>query len=146
MYQHILISTDGSEVARKGVDHGIALAGALGARATLLAVAETVLPYAVGEVGLSTSMHVEFAESQRRATEALLADLKVAADRSGVAVDTVCLENLAPAGAIVESAAARGCDLVVMSSHGRRGLRRLMLGSVTAEVLATSAVPVLVVR
>lgn len=146
MYQQILISTDGSEVAQKGVDHGLALAKALGARTTLVAVAETVLPYAVGDVGLSTSMHVEYAESQKRAAERILAGVKEAADHAGVAAETVCLESIAPATAIVETAGARNCDIIVMSSHGRRGLRRLVLGSVTAEVLATSPIPVLVVR
>ncbi|NIJ20315.1 nucleotide-binding universal stress UspA family protein [Sphingomonas naasensis] len=146
MYRHILISTDGSEVAQKGVDHGLALAKALGAATTLVAVAETVLPYAAGDVGLSASLHIEYADSRNRAAERILADVKGAADRAGIAAETVCLENIAPAVAIVETAGARDCDLIVMSSHGRRGLRRLVLGSVTAEVLATSPIPVLVVR
>lgn len=146
MYRHILISTDGSEIAQKGVDHGLDLARALGARATLVSVMETIFPYAAGEVGLSTSMHVEFAEIQKRSVQKILADAGDAAGRIGVEADTVCLDNVGPAAAIIETAATRGCDLIVMSSHGRRGLRRLILGSVTWEVLTTSSIPVLVVR
>ena len=69
-----------------------------------------------------------------------------AADRIGVTAETVLLENALPAEAIIETARARDCSLIAMASHGRRGLGRLMMGSVTAEVLAHSAVPVLVVR
>jgi nucleotide-binding universal stress UspA family protein len=146
MYKHILISTDGSDVAQKGVDHGLALAAALRAKATLICVAESVLPYASNEIGLSTSMYLEHAASQKRAAEKLLADTKSAAGEMGVEADALCLGNAVPAEAIVETAQTRGCDLIVMASHGRRGLRRLVLGSVTSEVLSTSSVPVLVVR
>lgn len=145
MYQHILISTDGSEIARKGVDHGLALAKSLGAKVTIVTVSESVLPYAGNDVGQGTAMYLEFAAIQKEAAEIVLTGAKEAADRLGVEADTVCLEFVAPAGAIVETADARGCDLIVMSSHGRRGLRRLILGSVTSEVLALASIPVLVV-
>ena len=64
----------------------------------------------------------------------------------GVTADTVLLENALPAEAILDTAKAHGCSLIAMASHGRRGLGRLVMGSVTAEVLAHSPVPVLVVR
>jgi nucleotide-binding universal stress UspA family protein len=152
MYKHILVSTDGSEVAQKGVDHALDLARALKAKVTLISVAETILPYATSDVGLGTStyidpsMYIEYADIQKRAAEKVLTDARDAAGLIGVEADTVCLENIVPAGAIVETASAHGCDLIVMSSHGRRGLRRLVLGSVTSEVLAISPLPVLVVR
>ena len=64
----------------------------------------------------------------------------------GVEAETVYVENALPAEAIIETAKARNCSLIAMSSHGRRGLGRLVLGSVTSEVLANTSVPVLVVR
>lgn len=146
MYERILISTDGSEVAQKGVDHGLSLAKAIGAKATIVMVAESLLPYVGGDGGLSASAYLEYATAQKMLAEKVLDGAKEAADRVGVEADTVCLENALPAEAIIETAKARNCDLIAMSSHGRRGLRRLILGSVTSEVLANSPIPVLVVR
>ncbi|MBO9623377.1 MAG: universal stress protein [Sphingomonas sp.] len=146
MYQHILISTDGSEIAQKGLDHGLDLARTIGAAVTLVSVAEGVMPYTSDDMGLSMSVYLEYATNQKRAAEKILADAKASAGLVGVAVDTVCLDNVLPAQAIVDTAGERGCDLIVMASHGRRGIRRLLLGSVTSEVLVISTVPVLVVR
>jgi nucleotide-binding universal stress UspA family protein len=146
MYQHLLVSTDGSDLARKGLDHGLALAKALGARVTLVTVAENAFRYAVGAGGMDTSAFLEFAAIQKEAAQRVLAEARDAAAGMGIEVDTVFFENTLPAEAIVETASERQCDLIVMSSHGRRGLGRLILGSVTAEVLTNSSVPVLVVR
>jgi len=146
MYQHILISTDGSEVAQKGLDHGLELAKAIGAKVTIVTVSESVLPYVGSDIGLSSATYVEFAAHQKRMGERVLGDADKAAEQAGVQAETVFLENAAPAAAIVDAAEANSCDLIVMASHGRRGLRRLVLGSVTSEVLALSPIPVLVVR
>jgi len=146
MYEHILISTDGSEVAQKGLDHGLALAKAIGARATIVTVSESVLPYVGSDIGLSSATYVEFAAHQKQTADRVLAEAAEAAGRAGVAAETVFIENAAPAMTIVDAAEARNCSLIVMASHGRRGLRRLILGSVTSEVLALSPIPVLVVR
>lgn len=146
MYKHILISTDGSDVAQKGVDHGLDLAKAVGAKVTIVMVAETVLPFTGSEPGLSASVYVEFAAFQLKAAEDELANAVAAAREIGVEVDTVCIDGSLPAEGIIETAKARNSGLIVMSSHGRRGLRRLFLGSVTSEVLANSSIPVLVVR
>ncbi|MDR2856899.1 MAG: universal stress protein [Novosphingobium sp.] len=146
MYQHILISTDGSDLARKGVDHGLALAKALGARTTLVTVAENRFRYVGAAAGMNADAFVEFAALQQAAAEKVLAEVGEEAARMGVAADAVCFETTLPAEAIVKTATERGCDLIVMSSHGRRGLRRMILGSVTSEVVAHSPVPVLVVR
>jgi nucleotide-binding universal stress UspA family protein len=146
MYQHILISTDGSEIAQKGVDHGLALAKALGAKVTIIMVSESLFKFVGGESGLSATAYLEYTEYQRDAAVKVLASGSEAAERAGIEADTVLLENNLPAEAIVQTAKARNCDLIAMSSHGRRGLSRLILGSVTSEVLANSPVPVLVVR
>lgn len=146
MYQHILISTDGSDVAQKGVDHGLTLAKGLDAKVTILTVTERLPVYAGLDVGLSAFAYDDYAASQKEAAEKVLAAAKAAAGRLGVEAETVFLENALPAEAIVETAKARNCSLIAMSSHGRRGLGRLVLGSVTSEVLTHSPVPVLVVR
>lgn len=146
MYQHILISTDGSKVAQKGIDHGLGLAKALGARVTVLTVSERLPVYSVFDGGLSQSVYDDYVAAQKSGAEAILAAADAAARSLGVAAETVYLENALPADAILETAKARGCDLICMASHGRRGLGRLVLGSVTSEVLVHSSVPVLVAR
>jgi len=146
MYQHILISTDGSDVARKGLDQGLALARSLGAKVTIVTVTERLPVYTGFDGGLTALAYDDYTASQRAGAEQVLDAAKAAAAGAGVAVETVIVENALPADAIIETAGARGCDLIAMASHGRRGLGRLVLGSVTAEVLAHSDVPVLVVR
>ncbi len=146
MYKHILVSTDGSDLARKGVDHALALAGSLGARLTIVTVTERLPVYAGFDGGLTALAYSDYTASQKAGAEQVLAAAKEAAAGGGVTVETALIENSSPAEAIIETARARGCDLIAMASHGRRGLGRLVLGSVTAEVLAHSETPVLVVR
>ncbi|KRA79377.1 universal stress protein [Altererythrobacter sp. Root672] len=146
MYRHILIATDGSEVAQKGVDHGLAVAKAVGAKVTIVAIAESQLPHLAAVADVSVFESQEHSAVEKALTEETLAAASEKARSEGIEVDTVCLENVSPAEAIVETAGAHGCDLIIMSSHGRRGLPRLILGSVTSEVLVLSSVPVLVVR
>jgi nucleotide-binding universal stress UspA family protein len=145
MFQHILVSTDGSELAQKGVEQGLALAKAFGARATIITVSESMLPYAgTGEV--SAMVYQDYATIQKQGADRALETARETAERLGVAAETVWQENVSPADGIVATAEERGCDLIAMASHGRRGLRRLILGSVASEVLARSPVPVLVAR
>lgn len=146
MYKHILISTDGSDVAQKGVDHGLALAKGLGAKVTVVTVTERLPVYFGLEAGVTAVAYDNFDASQNEAAAKVLAAAREAATRLGVSIETVLLKNVVPAEAILETARAHGCDLIAMASHGRRGLGRLMMGSVTAEVLAHSPAPVLVVR
>ena len=146
MYKHILVSTDGSDLARKGLEQGLALARSLGARVTILTVTERLPVYAGFDGGLTAMAYDDYTASQRGAAEQVLSAAKAAAAGSGVAVETALVENASPAEAIITTAKARGCDLIAMASHGRRGLGRLVLGSVTSEVLAHSETPVLVVR
>jgi len=150
MYKHILISTDGSEVAQKGVDHGLSLAKSLGTPVTIIMVTER-FPVSVynGIAGGWIPGPEEMARYEARQKEfaqEVLAAVGAAAKKLGVPADTVHVPEAYPAEAIVEMAKARDCSLIVMASHGRRGLRKLVLGSQTSEVLAGSPVPVLVVR
>jgi nucleotide-binding universal stress UspA family protein len=146
MYKHILISTDGSEVAGKGVDHGLSLAKSVGAKVTLVMVTERFPIYAGAEWVPGPEEMAAYDAAQKEGATKVLAGVKAAADRLGVAAETVHVPDAQPAEAIVSTATERRCDLIVMASHGRRGLRRLLLGSQTSEVLVSSPVPVLVVR
>lgn len=147
MYKHILIATDGSDVAQKGVDHGLTLAKALGGRVTIVTVTERFPAY-VGVAGWVASANemAAYDAGQTEAASAVLAAAKAAADKLGVEAETLHVPNALPADAIIDVARARHCSLIAMSSHGRRGLERALLGSQTSEVLARSPLPVLVVR
>jgi nucleotide-binding universal stress UspA family protein len=148
MYNHILISTDGSEVAQKGVDHGLSLAKSLGARVTIIMATERIPTYAFSDAFVTTGPELlaQYEATQKEIAQQALAAVDAAARKLGVSADTVHIPEAYPAEAIVELAKERDCSLIVMSSHGRRGLRKLVLGSQTSEVLTHSPVPVLVVR
>jgi nucleotide-binding universal stress UspA family protein len=149
MYTHILIATDGSELAQKAVDHGFSLARKLGSKVTVLTVTEPFPIYAMaGELGMATTpIDLEaHRQSGRELAAKILAKAKVSAGKSGVDVETLHVEEIRPAEAIIEMAREKDCNLIVMASHGRRGLSRLLLGSQTMEVLTYSPVPVLVIR
>ena len=148
MYKHLLIPTDGSECAAKGVEHGLALAKALGAKVTILTVTEP-MPIAVGTAGMGWDPGLVLPDYDKHASGVAKSVLEAArqiAEAKGVSAETFHAPRAQPAEAIVEAAKSRNCDLIVMASHGRRGVRRLLLGSQTAEVVANSAVPVLVAR
>ncbi len=149
MYKHILISTDGSQTAQKGVDHGLSLAKSLGARVTLVTVTEpfpfTASPSGLGWVPSKTDVE-RYEEVQKEYADGILNPAKEAAAKLGVEAAGLHVPDARPGEAIVDAAKAKDCSLIVMASHGRRGIGRLLLGSQTSEVLAHSAIPVLVVR
>jgi len=141
MYANILLSTDGSDVARKGIEHGIALAKALNAKVTVLTVTESPMLYLPRKEDL---VNWETA-SKERASE-VLDEARAMVEQIGISAELLHVSDAHPATAIIETAKSRGCDLIVMASHGRRGLRKLVLGSQTSEVLMDGSVPVLVVH
>ncbi|MGA8819119.1 MAG: universal stress protein [Xanthobacteraceae bacterium] len=138
MYTHILIPTDGSELAGKAVQHGIALAKLIGAKVTML----TVLPPEM-VTDDSQMNEIRKARLQRHAEEMLGA---VARQAAGVACETIQVEHEDPYRAIIDAADSKGCDLIVMASHGRRGISAIVLGSETHKVLTHCRIPVLVYR
>jgi nucleotide-binding universal stress UspA family protein len=149
MYANILLSTDGSDVASKGVKHGIALAKALNARVTVITVTEPLeVDHGGGHAGPLLPSRQEFdrfdAAWKERAVK-VLNEAQAMAEQIGISAELLHVPNAYPATAILKTAKSRGCDLIVMASHGRRGLRKLFLGSQTSEVLADGSVPVLVV-
>ncbi len=149
MYKQILISTDGSDVAQRGVEHGLSLAKSLDAKVTVITVTEP-FPFHASAAGAGWVPLPEdisgYEEGQKKAADAILAMVRESAAKIGVSADVLHVPDARPAEAIVETAQAQACSLIVMASHGRRGLGRLLLGSQTAEVLAHSSIPVLVVR
>jgi nucleotide-binding universal stress UspA family protein len=142
MYKHILIATDGSELAGKAVSAGLMLAQRLGAEVTAITAIEPWLSIA------SSDTAAAFMEYQKAAEQDAIRILgQVAADarKYDVRCETVTV-NQSAAEAIIETAKSKQCDLIVMSSHGRRGVARLLLGSQATRVLTLSSVPVLICR
>lgn len=144
MYRHILIPTDGSELAEHGVTNGLALAKSVGAKVTVIMVEEPfnwhAAEYAnIGEIA-------RHAEKMKELIAEELSSVAEAAQKAGVSCETVQVESTQPYRAIIDTAADRGCDLIVMASHGRGGLSALVLGSVTNKVLTHTKIPVLVCR
>jgi nucleotide-binding universal stress UspA family protein len=141
MYANILLSTDGSDVARKGVKHGIALAKALNAKVTVITVTESPMLYLPTKEDLVSSE----AACKERADKAL-DEARAMAEQIGISAELLHVPDAHPATAIIETAKSKGCDLIVMASHGHRGFRKLLLGSQTTEVVVGGSVPVLVVH
>ena len=144
MYKHILIATDGSDLATKGLDHGLNLAKLSGASVTIVTVTDVWASSALAAAGPATI--AEYENAMNAAVEDILKDAGKFAEDSGVQYTTLHIPNRYAADAIIETAQSKGADLIVMASHGRRGIRKLILGSQTTEVLQSSTVPVLVVR
>lgn len=149
MYNHILITTDGSDLAQRGVDQGLSLAKALGSKVTVVVATERFpiqsATTSSGWIG-SPVDYERYDEGQKRFASDILSAVKAEAGKLGIVANTLHVPDEHPATAILEAASSHDCDLIVMASHGRRGIKRLLLGSQTAEVLAHSHTPVLVVR
>jgi nucleotide-binding universal stress UspA family protein len=147
VYRHLLLPTDGSSLANRGTKAGLKLAQALGARVTLLHVSLPFMSqvYADGEYYAGPSPE-EYKRLSEKAAEKTFAPLLLQAKRAGVDCAKALVTNARAWEGIVKTAGARKCDLIVMGSHGRGGLRGLFLGSETQRVLAQSKYPVLVIR
>jgi nucleotide-binding universal stress UspA family protein len=145
MYGKILIATDGSELATQAVEHGLKLAKALKASVAIVSVKETVPAMAMADEAALTSFR-DIEEAAAAASRAALDGAAAIAKRMRVQVELLSPEGSAPAAGIVEAAGREGADLIVMASHGRSGLRRLMLGSQASDVLVSTSIPVLVLR
>jgi len=145
MYKHILIPTDGSELSKKAVDQGIGLAKALNAKVTAVTVSEPFHVFAV-EPGMVTDTPDEYKKRIAAVAAKYLEAAKNAATTAGVPCDVVQVEHEHPYETIIDTARKRGCDAIVMASHGRRGVSAVVLGSETVKVLTHSNIPVVVVR
>jgi nucleotide-binding universal stress UspA family protein len=146
VYRHILIPTDGSQLAHKAVVHGLSLAKAVGAKVTALTVEASFNVYDVpaSRVNLMSAAFDEYAKYAREHAASILDVVADDAKAAGVECETVQVIQDRPYEAIVATAKQKGCDLIVMASHGRSGIAAIVLGSVTAKVLTHTTVPVLV--
>ena len=146
MFRHILLTTDGSELAAKGVDKGLSIAKATGAKVTVLTVIVPMDRYALAAAIEGRILEI-YNHCVDEDVETLGDALRERASRAGVEMTFMHKTHPSPATAIAEVSLDLGCDLIVMSSHGHRGsIARVLLGSQTIEVLALSTVPVLVVK
>ena len=144
MFKRILVPTDGSDITGKAVDKAIGLAKSVGATLYAISVKEPFPYSAISE--MQPTPPQEFFDAQERIAAKRLALVTDAAKAAGVACQAHSVEALHPWEAISDHAKRNECDLVVMASHGRRGVSALLLGSETQKVLTHSTVAVLVVR
>ena len=147
MFKHILIPTDGSEVAAKAVRAGVTLAKEMGASVTAYYAIEP-LPsrvYTEGRI-IDRKLIEELDQKARETAENCVRQVVDAAREAGVPCDTVIDRLVVPYRGIIDAAAEKKCDAVVMASHGYSGFQELLLGSVTHKVLTHSRIPVLVYR
>jgi nucleotide-binding universal stress UspA family protein len=149
MYKRVLIPTDGSDLSRKAIEQGVALAKSIGASVVGITVSPTLHAFVLG-VGMDPLVVTETPEQFRKTCEAhaerVLAILRDTAKITGVPYEGVHAINDHPHEAIIATAHDKQCDLIFMASHGRKGVSALVLGSETTKVLTHSKIPVLVCR
>jgi nucleotide-binding universal stress UspA family protein len=147
MYKNILIPTDGSELSKKAVEHGVLLARALKARVTSITVLSVSQIFKL-EPDSFTELPEEYGykKQMERFANKCLDQVKTAALAQDVSCDLMYVEHEHPYQAIIDAANNQHCDLIVMASHGRHGISAIVLGSVTVKVLTHSTIPVLVYR
>jgi nucleotide-binding universal stress UspA family protein len=146
MYRHILIATDGSPLAERAVSHGLSLAKSVGAKVTALIVEAPFNVYDVPEsrIRQMSEAFAQHAEQVRQHAAAILVRVADAAKSRDVPCETMQVEHDQPYQAIITTAKDKGCDVIVMASHGRSGISALLLGSVTNKVLTHTNIPVVV--
>ena len=147
MYTRILIATDGSALSKKAVDHGLALASLSGATVVALKVVPRY-PRSYFEGGVSVDLNdaKRIEQQWSDGAQAMVDSIKAEGGAQGVTVKAVVAKSDLVAEAVISAAKKHKCDLIVMASHGRKGLKRLLLGSETQHVLTHSHIPVLVLR
>lgn len=145
MFKHILIPTDGSPLAQIAIDSGFALAKDAGAKVTVITVAEPFHIVAADAENIAIITEQEETHIRDEA-EHVLKDTQARARTLGLECDALFARATKAHEAIIEAANQNGCDLIAMASHGRKGVRAMVLGSVTSKVLSNSNIPVLVYR
>ena len=144
MFKHILVPVDGSSTAQLAVDKAISLAQAFGSRVTAIFVID---PYPFTGVGTDFAYgQAEYLSAATAEANAAIKAAKSMFEKAGVSVETSVVEAHAAWRGVVQAAESGQADLIVMGSHGRSGLEKLVLGSVTQAVLSHTRLPVLVVR
>jgi nucleotide-binding universal stress UspA family protein len=144
MFKHILIPTDGSDLSQDAVQYGISLAKAVNAKVTGITVSPPLHIFA-----MDPAMNRDTPDSYTERMTAVATKFLEQVTNAGqglVRCDTIHVEHEHPFEAIIETAKTKGCDLIVMASHGRHGIAAIVLGSETLKVLTHSTIPVLVYR
>lgn len=144
MFKRILVPTDGSDITDKAVQSAIGLARVTGARLYTLCVKEPFPYSAISEMQATPPQ--EFYDAQERIAASRVKAVCDACAGVGLPCEAATVEALHPYEAIIDHAQQNECDLIVMASHGRRGVSALLLGSETQKVLTHTTIPVLVVR
>lgn len=147
MYTRILVATDGSNLSKKAVTHAIQLAATCGAELVALKVVPRYpQAYFEGSVPLSVADVSRIEGQWTEAAKTALDSVQKTAKSKGVSAKGVTVKSDVVSDAIIATAKKQKADLIVMASHGRKGIKRLLLGSETQQVLTHSHVPVLVLR
>lgn len=149
MYTRIVVGVDGSELANKALRHALTLAKDFGARLFVVTATDpsTLIAPGAEMMAVNTGAIIaELEEAKALTAKATLDEAAMLAADSGVTIEQIHVPFTIAADAIISTAKEQGADLIVMGSHGRRGLGRLLLGSQASEVLSRSTIPVLVVK
>lgn len=147
MFRHVLVPTDGSELSNRAVESAVSFAKAIGARITFFYVLSDFDRSVYGEAALLQVIDPRrAAEAADQGAHDICAGAQRAAQAAGVPCEALTTVSDSPYEAIIMAAEKHGCDLILMASHGRRGVTGLLLGSQTQKVLTHSKIPVLVYR
>ncbi len=145
MFKHILLPTDGSPLSEVAIRKGLQFAKQINAKVSGLYVSPEFHTMTVNPDMLEDT-ESEYEQRRKERAEKILAQVEQAASEAGVPCETVFMINDQPHEAIIQMAKEKGCDLIAMASHGRSGLKGILLGSVTQKVLTLTTLPVLVLR
>lgn len=147
MFKKILVATDGSELSEKAVTHAIELARVHGAALVAFTVVRRYArSYMEGAIVEDIAQSERIDEERMQRAQQMLDAVRERAEADRIACETVVVHSARIAESVIEAAGSRGCDVIVMASHGRKGIGRLLLGSETLHVLTHSSLPVLVLR
>jgi nucleotide-binding universal stress UspA family protein len=146
MYKHILLPTDGSELSRMALHEGVDLARALGAQVTAITVTAPFHPSRIMDfyANMLTVTSEEYQSNTAAVARQRLDEATKIASIAGLVCNVVHKEHEHPYRAIIETAESKGCDAILMASHGRRGMSSLLLGSETLKVLTHSILPTII--
>jgi len=147
MYERILVATDGSKLSKKAVTSAIELAGVCQAELVALKIVPRYpVSYFDGGVAVESSEIERIEKAWRAEAQEVVDAVAKAAQGKGVVCKAITAKSDSVADALIATAKKQNCDLIVMASHGRRGIKRLLLGSETQHVLTHATIPVLVLR
>mgnify|MGYP001821425224 CR=1 FL=1 len=148
MYKHILIATDGSNLAGSAASHGLSLASEHNAKVTIVTVTGiwSIVDIAARTEAGETDAIQKYEEFQVSMANKILFETESKAKSLSLDFQTVHVKDKFPADGIIDTAEQENVDLIVMASHGRRGIQRALLGSVANEVVSRATVPVLIYR